>query len=141
MRSVLSFPLLAVLAVSLTLGCSRQPQPHVGEWDAQTYSATRQIEGNGRFYFSEDGTVQTIEEDSSPPIEYEGKYRFDYSTNPITLDIEWNKGQVVVFPLHAIVQFFGEGKDKMRIVYSTKERPSSFQADEPSIWLTRKVKK
>jgi hypothetical protein len=144
MRRVL--PVVAVLIIAYVVGCSRQPQHHVGEWQAQSFSEEKQFQGNGSFFFSEDGTVQTwtvprLEEVSSPPIVYDGKYRFDYSKNPITLDIEWNKGQTVVFPIHGIVQFVGEGKDKMRIVYSTKERPSSLQADEPSIWLTRKVKK
>jgi hypothetical protein len=140
MRKFLPAVLLAVLPAALAVGCSRQPQPHIGEWEAQSYSATRQIEGNGSFYFSEDGIVQ-IESSTSPPIVWNGKYRFDYSKNPITLDIEWKKGQTAVIPVHGIAQFVGKEKEKMQFVYSTKERPSSFQADEPSIWLTKKVKK
>jgi len=132
---------LAVLAAVISVGCSRQPQHHVGEWHAQSYSETKRFQGNGSFYFSEDGTVQIATESSSPPLVWDGKYRFDYSRDPITLDVEWNKGQSAVLPLHGIVQFIGEGKDKMRFVYSTKERPSSFQADEAFFWLTKKVKK
>ena len=144
MRRTLS--VLAVLAVALTIGCSRQPQPHLGEWEVKSFRDTNRdtitFVGDASFYFSEDGTVQIIlEESSSFPDVRDGKYRFDYSKNPITLDIEWSKGKEDLSHLYGIAQFVGEKKDKMQIVFSTKVRQSSFQADEASFWLTKKVKK
>jgi len=140
MRRVLHVLLLAVLADVVAVGGSRQPQPHVGEWEAQSYSKSKQPMGIGGFSFSEDGTLRVIQVSSSHQIVWLGKYRFDYSKNPITLDIEWNKGQTVVSPIHGIVQFAGEGKDRMQYLYSKKERPSSFQAEQTFLYLTKKVK-
>ena len=142
MRRVHPVLLLTVLATMIAVGCSRQPPPHVGEWDAQAYSEEKRFLGNASFHFFKDGDVQIgIEESSSPPDVREGEYRFDYSKNPITLDIGWKNGQSTVPYLYGIVQFVGERKDKMRIVYSTKVRPSSFQASEAFFWLTKKVNK
>lgn len=146
MRRVLPVLFLLVLSLTLAINCSRQPQPHLGEWDVKSFKDTNRdtktFDGDASFYFSEDGTAQIILEESSQfPDVRGGKYRFDYSKNPITLDIEWNKVQEDVSHLYGIAQFVGERKDKMQIVFSTKARPSSFQADEPSFWLTKKVKK
>jgi hypothetical protein len=72
-----------------------------------------------------------------------GSFNQDLGDNlPLTgtLDIGWKNGQSTVPYLYGIVQFVGERKDKMRIVYSTKVRPSSFQASEAFFWLTKKVK-
>ena len=135
------FPVL-LLATLTAVGYSQQPPPHIGEWDAKLYSETKEFKGNGYFYFSEDGTLQIIEyEPHRFPITWFGKYVINYSKHPISIDIEWEKEQSVSLPIHGIVRFIGEKKDRMHIVYDTKTRPSSFHSDSPFLWLTKKVKK
>jgi len=68
-----------------------------------------------------------------------GKYNFDYSKNPIQLDIKWNDNMGT---MRGIVLFVGEDKSKMKFVYSYfSERPTIFDGKEELQWLTKKVKK
>ena len=140
MRRVLPVILLAVLALPFTVGCSRQPQPHVGEWDAQWFLVGDIPLASGTWYFSPDGTLQSIyEKPPAAPVVSNGKYKFDYSKNPIQLDITWTDN----LSIQGIAQFVGENKNRMQIIYSnyTPTRPTTFDAKEPFFWLTKKLKK
>jgi len=85
-----------------------------------------------------DCTLQVVTELNGPPYVREGRYKFDYSKKPIQLDINWNDDVT----LRGIVQFVGESKNWMHIVYSLSSpgRPTNFEAKEPCWWLV-KVKK
>lgn len=130
---------IASLAVALTLGCSRQPPPHVGEWQAKSFRDTKAFVADGIFYFLEDGNVQ-ITYGGFPPLVSEGKYKFDYSKDPVQLDIDWT-GDNTLLRIYGIVRFVGDKKEQMQILFSTKSRPSNFQEEAASFWLTKKVKK
>jgi len=138
MRRVLTA--IAVLAVVLSIGCSRQPHPHLGEWEANSYSDTKAFLGDGIFYFLEDGNVQITLGGFVPPLVIEGKYKFDYSKDPVQLDIDPTTDNSLL-PIRGIVRFVGDKKEEMRILYSTITRPSNFQEKAASFWLTKKVKK
>ena len=138
MRKVFSVVLLAILAVALIEGCSRQPPPHVGEWDGALYLKGVLLD-RSTFYFSEDGTAQMISIEMPPRLS-EGKYKFDYAKNPIQLDINWTDNIVML----GIVRFIGEGKDRMQVIFTggdDPKRPIDSEVNQPTWWLTKKVKK
>ena len=131
---------VAVLAAVLIVGCSRQPPPHVGEWSTDFFLAGDVPISTGTWNFFENGTIQAIYvKPPAAPYVLEGRFTFDYSKNPIQLDINWNDNVT----LRGIARFAGEGKNRMHIVYSSysRERPTNFEAKEPFWWLTKKVKK
>jgi hypothetical protein len=138
MRRVLPVVLLAVLVFALSVRCSRQPPPHVGEWDAELYKESVLLD-RSTFYFSENGTAQMIF-DKPTPKAMEGRYRFNYAENPIQLDINCSDNLVTL----GIVRFIGEGKNRMQIIYTwgdDPKRPTTFEVNQPSWWLKKKVKK
>jgi hypothetical protein len=151
MRRLLPVLLFAVLAVALALGCSRQPQPHVGEWDGKMKVdwkslgvIVRVIELESVFYFSKDGKVQKIGTDFFTEKEkvQEGEYKIDYSKNPVQLEINWLiEGKNYKSP--GIVRFIGEDKDRMQYCFSFPDEPpvSSFDNALRCWWLTKRVKK
>ena len=47
--------LLAILAIARIIGCSRQPPPHLGEWDTKFYLVGNIPLSVGSCYFSGDG--------------------------------------------------------------------------------------
>lgn len=142
MRRVL--PAIAVLAVALAVGCSRQPQWHVGEWE--TIDDQPIISIKTTFHFLKEGKVQkvnhiTVRIPGEPPGHLspsvsEGKYKFDYSKQPILFDVPWNAGPTQL----GIVRFIGEGSQQMQVCLSSEERPSSF-FDRRCYLMTKKVKK
>jgi len=146
--------LCTILAAALAVGCSRQPQSHVGEWDGKmtvtfNRNASRlpplNIEVNAVFYFSKDGKVQKTGEDFITEKEKvdEGEYEIDYSKNPVQLKINWLiEGKNYNSP--GIVRFIGEDKDRMQYCWNFPEDPTpppSFDNAPRCWWLTKKVKK
>ena len=125
MRRIVSVLLLAVIAAVIALGCSRQPPPHVGEWQAKSFRDTKTFIADGIIHFLEDGNVQ-ITYGGFPPLVSEGKYKFDYSKDPVQLDIDWT-GDNTLLRIHGIVRFVGDKKEQMQILFSTKSRPSKFR--------------
>src|SRR5512135_2182539 len=96
-------------------GCSRQPAHHVGDWKGESFYIVGGDEiHNATWHINEDGTLQVVTEPNGPSNVREGRYKFDYSKNPIQLDINWNDNVA----LRGIVQFGGEGPQWMHIVYS-----------------------
>ena len=131
---------IVLLAAALVFGCSRQPPPHVGEWSADFFLTGDVPLSTGTWHFFENGTIQAIyAKPPAAPYVLEGRYTFDYSKNPVQLEINWNDNVTV----RGIVRFVGEGKNRMHIVYSSysPERPTNFEAKESFWWLTKKVKK
>jgi hypothetical protein len=151
MRRVLPVLLLVVLVAAFTIGCSRQPQPHFGEWDGKMKVEwrsrgviSRVIEIDSVFFFSKDGKVQKIGTDFFTEKEKveEGEYKIDYSQKPIQLEINWYiEGKNYKSP--GIVRFIGEDKNRMQYCFSfPDELPvSSFDDALRCWWLTKKVKK
>jgi hypothetical protein len=140
MRRVLPAVLPAILAVALTVGCSRHSPPHIGEWSADFFLAGDVPVSKGTWRFLDNGTIQAIyEKPPAAPYVLEGRFTFDYSKNPIQLDINWNDNVT----LRGIARFVGESKNRMHIVYSSSSpgRPAHFEGKEPFWWLTKKVKK
>lgn len=139
MRRVLPVLLLTVLAPILSVGCSRQPTHHVGDWKGESFH----IEGgdeihNATRHIYEAGTLQVVSNSPDPPTVHEGRYKFDYSKKPIRLDINWNDNVTY----RGIVQFGGESDNWMHIVFSSSspERPTNFE-EIGSCWLLIKEKK
>jgi hypothetical protein len=131
------FPVL-ILAILTAVGCSRQSPPHIGEWDAELYKGAVLLD-RSTFYFSEDGIAQMIFTKPTPKV-IEGRYKFDYSKNPIQLDINWSDNLVML----GIVRFIGEDKNRLQIIYTwgdDPKRPANFEVNQPIWWLTKKVKK
>jgi hypothetical protein len=147
MRRVLPVVLLAVLP--LAVGCSQQPQPHIGEWDGKMKvnwtgrgDIRREVEIMSFFYFSKDGKVQKIESDFLTGKERveEGEYRIDYSKKPVQLEINWlAEGKHYKYP--GIVRFIGENKDRIQYCWNFPENPlppASFGDAKRCWWLTKK---
>jgi len=120
----------AILGVALAAGCSRQPPPHVGEWEAGSSVAMR---------FSEDGTVVHLTKDPGGYIIKRGHYKLDYSKDPIQLDVFFNDNTA----RFAIVRFLGENKSEMEVAYPREgeKRPAGFEKspDVNSFIMTRKT--
>ena len=160
MRRTLCF--LAILAVALSIACSRQPQYHIGEWDAKVYFKGNML-GNKKvtIIFGEDnkncvamweylkspnpGTIFEV-----PPGLYDiwdGEYKIDYTKDPCQLDIKWIKNwkEIRIPTFHGIFRFVGEGKDVMQYVYCRIDegpRPTNFDNTTYGMYiLTKKVKK
>jgi hypothetical protein len=141
------FCTLFFLAIALAVGCSRQPQPHIGEWEAKFYfKGNKSTAPTGTFYFAENKKVQAYWEHPNtphnPPDIWEGEYEIDYSKNPSQLDIKWRTRLMSDF--HGIFRFIGEGKDVMQYVYSFAKsdlRPTNFDNPDRIYLLTKKVKK
>lgn len=130
MRRVLPVLMLAVLAVALLVGCSRQRQYHVGEWEIGI-PAPYKGSPSSHFYitwrFLLDGTCQrrggfdprNLNEVS------DGTYRIDYSKNPIHIDISLKPDNR---PIRGIIKFVGEdkGQMQMRLASLGQDRPADF---------------
>lgn len=127
LRLLLAVSLLAA-SVALAAGCSRQPKPHIGEWEDGTSVAMR---------FSEDGTYVHLTMGPGAPVTQWGKYKIDYSKDPIRLDVLFNDNTA----RFAIVRFLGEDKKIMELAYTRegKDRPAGFgeSPDVSSITMTR----
>lgn len=139
MRRILPVLLLAVLTLMIAVGCSRKPTHHVGEWEGESFTISGEDElHNATWRIYEDGTLQVVSKPPDPPTVHKGRYKIDYSKNPIQFDINWNDN----LTLRGIVQFGGEIQQWMHIVYasSSPERPTNFEAIG-SCWLLVKVKK
>ena len=142
MRRVLPVVLLAVLAVALTLGCSRQPKYHVGEWESR-FLVPSGHPGSMYYFiwvFLDDGICQRIAGyDSLAPEELkEGTYKIDYSKTPIQISIYFKGDNAFNY---GIVRFIGEDKSKLQFRFdlSGKNRPTNF--DNVDIHLyTKKMK-
>ena len=122
----LAFSLLAV-SVALAAGCSRQPEFHIGEWEDGTSVAMR---------FSEDGTFVHLTMGPGGPVTKWGKYKIDYSKEPIRLDVFFNDNSA----RSAIVRFLGEDKKTMELAYKEgMDRPAGFGKgpDVRSFTMTR----
>src|SRR5512140_17049 len=104
LRLLLALSLLAV-SVALAASCSRQPEPHIGEWEDGTSTAMR---------FSEDGTFVHLTMGLGPPVTKWGKYKIDYTKDPIRLDVSFNDNT----QRFAILRFLGEDKKSMELAYS-----------------------
>jgi hypothetical protein len=135
-RFHLAVTLLAV-SVALAAGCSRQPKLHIGEWEDGASVAMR---------LSEDGTFVHLTMNPGGPVTQWGKYKIDYSKDPIQLDVFFNDNTT----RFAIVRFLGEDKKSMELAYTRegKDRPAGFvkSPDVSSFAMTRihmsqKVKK
>ena len=142
------FPVL-LLAFLTAVGCSRQPPPHVGEWDAEYFSNHKKLyrlpvpyKTSIVFYFSGKNDVQylTINHRQGTKALWEGKYTFDYSKNPIQLNIAWTSGSKVSH--HGIIRYFGSDKKQMQYCFSLNDEPRPTNFDNTSLcyWLTKKVK-
>jgi len=130
--------LLVVLPVFLALGCSRQPQPHVGEWETEIYGKQEYVMRGKNYNFLENGDVQWVSIFMNQPQSVViGKYKVDYSKDPIQIDIKWESGKSE----YGIIRFIGEDKGLMEMKTSPEinERPTKFAED--SMLLTKKVKK
>ena len=137
MHRVLPVLLLTVLALMIAVGCSRQPTHHIGDWRGESFIVGDELQ-HATWHIYEDGTLQVVIKPFDPPNVQEGRYKFDYSKNPIQLDINWNDNGA----LRGIVRFVGASKNWMQIVYSSSSpgRPTNFEGKEPCWWLW-KVKK
>jgi len=137
------FPVLLLVILS-AVGCSRQPSPHVGKWDAKFYSKSNKPMGRvGTFQFAENKKVQVSWDlPPHPPDVWEGEYKIDYSKDPFQLDIKWRSKEMADF--HGIFRFLGEGKDVIQYVYSFVKddpRPTNFDNPDRAYLLTKKGKR
>lgn len=127
LRLLLALSLLAV-SVALAAGCSRQPKLHIGEWEDGTSVAMR---------LSEDGTFVHLTMGPGGPVTKWGKYKIDYSKDPIRLDVFFNDNTARL----AIVRFPGEEKKSMELAYAREgmDRPAGFgkSPDVSSFTMTR----
>ena len=130
---------IGVLAVALTVGCSRQAPPHVGEWETEIFAGPRSVIWGGNYVFLENGSIQFVRINiDKPKSVVTGKYKVDYSKDPIQIDIEWEDGTLK----HGIIRFIGETKGFMEMELTTPEnngRPDHFGG--AAMLLTKKVKK
>lgn len=135
------FVVLAVLAVALVAGCSRQPQHHLGEWGAQLYNVDEPPVRGGYFHFSKDGKVKANWKTPAGPVAWEGEYGIDYSKDPIQLDIRWEK--TPPGNIHGSIRFIGEGKNKMQYLFesASEPRPADFNYPKRFYLLKKKVLK
>ena len=119
---------LLVVSVALAAGCSRQPKPHIGEWEDGTSVAMR---------FSGDGTFVHLTMDPGGPVTKWGRYKIDYSKDPIRLDVFFNDNTA----RFAIVRFLGEEKKNMELSFAREgmDRPAGFgkSPDVSSFTMTR----
>ena len=127
LRLLLPLSLLAV-SIALAAGCSRQPKPHIGEWEDGTSVAMR---------LSEDGTFVHLTMGPGGPVTRWGKYKIDYSKDPIQLDVVFTDNTA----RPAIVRFLGEEKKSMELAYPREgmDRPAGFgrSPDVTSFTMTR----
>jgi hypothetical protein len=142
MRKVL--PVIAVLAVALAIGCSRQPLTHLGAWERTDDDPTNLTKDTIHFLEGDKFQVVNLARVRIPggpskdlsPIVSEGRYKFDYSKKPIQLDWTWDSGETK----KGIVRFIGAESQQMQVCLSSKERPSSF-SDNTCYFLTKRDKR
>lgn len=137
MRRVLL--VIAILIVSLAIGCSRQPQRHVGEWWEEKFEYQGHVMYSKSYYFSDGDRIQFIVMAiDNKPIVREGRYKIDYSKDPMQIDVDWGANKQ-----YGIIRFVGDGNNKMQILFDQYDgkRPVNFNIDRDPIWLTKKVKK
>jgi hypothetical protein len=129
---------IAVLAVALTVGCSREP-PHVGEWEAEIHGGPRNVVLSGEYVFLANGDIRFVRRSVGKPDSVDiGRYKIDGSQEPNRIDIQWENGKSEI----GILRFVGNEKRLMEMELATqgsKERPVGFGGD--TMLLTKKVKK
>ncbi len=139
MRRVFPVLLFFILAVALVAGCSRQPPPHIGEWETEIHAGLRQVIWGENYIFLENGDIKFVQLYIDKPKSVTiGTYKVDYSKDPIQIDIRWGNGTL----RYGIIRFIGGNKGLMEMELTTpesKERP--IRLAEDTMWLTKKTKK
>lgn len=141
MRRVLPVLLLAVLAVALYVGCSRQPLAHLGAWERTDDDPTFLMKDTVHFLEGDKFQVVNLIRVRIPegpskdlsPIVSDGRYKFDYSNKPTQLDMTWDSGTTK----KGIVRFIGADSQQMQLCLSEKERPSSFSDNTCGLWTKK----
>lgn len=86
---------------------------------------------------SEDGTFVHLTMGPGSPVTRWGKYKIDYSKDPIRLDVFFNDNTT----RSAIVRFLGEDKKSMELAFAREgmDRPAGFvkSPDVSSFTMTR----